>query len=305
MRFRIRPVVMIAFVVFIILCDQFAPNAKTTSSKTENLYKSNGAYVFAYFKGNGEDGLHLAYSNDGLFWKSLNRGRSLLQPSVGSDKLMRDPHLSFGPDGLFHLVWTTSWTEAVIGHATSKDLIHWSEQQTIKPMRQEPNVQNVWAPELFYDAGARRYLLFWSTTISGRFPAMNDNRFGHRIYVSTTRDFRTFEAAHLFYDPGFNVIDATIVKDRNRYIMFFKNETQRPTPEKNIRYAVSKKPAGPYSAPSSPITGHYWSEGPSAIKIGGTWFVYFDRYLEHRYGGVSSIDMQQWEDISAELRFPE
>ena len=25
-------------------------------------------YLFSYFKGNGEDGLHLAYSNDGLKW---------------------------------------------------------------------------------------------------------------------------------------------------------------------------------------------------------------------------------------------
>ena len=28
--------------------------------------------LFSYFTGNGEDGLHLAYSHDGLTWETLN-----------------------------------------------------------------------------------------------------------------------------------------------------------------------------------------------------------------------------------------
>ncbi len=28
-------------------------------------------YIFSYFKGNGEDGLHPAYSNDGYNWTAL------------------------------------------------------------------------------------------------------------------------------------------------------------------------------------------------------------------------------------------
>lgn len=48
-------------------------------------------YLFSYFKGNGEDGLHLAYSEDGLSWKALNNDQSFLIPQVGEDKLMRDP----------------------------------------------------------------------------------------------------------------------------------------------------------------------------------------------------------------------
>ena len=31
----------------------------------------NTKYIFAYFKGNGEDGLHLAESQDGYVWKTL------------------------------------------------------------------------------------------------------------------------------------------------------------------------------------------------------------------------------------------
>jgi hypothetical protein len=66
------------------------------------------SYLFAYFVGNGEDGLHLASSDDGLTWNALRGGASFLTPTVGS-KLMRDPCVVLGPDGVFHMVWTTGW----------------------------------------------------------------------------------------------------------------------------------------------------------------------------------------------------
>ncbi len=37
-------------------------------------------FMFSYFKGNGEDGLHLASSKDGLLWEALNNIRSVLKP---------------------------------------------------------------------------------------------------------------------------------------------------------------------------------------------------------------------------------
>ena len=60
-------------------------------------------YLFSYFKGNGEDGLHLAYSQDGLSWQALHDDQSFLTPQVGT-KLMRDPCICQGPDGTFHMV---------------------------------------------------------------------------------------------------------------------------------------------------------------------------------------------------------
>jgi hypothetical protein len=269
---------------------------------------SQAAYLFAYFKGNGEDGLHLAHSDDGLTWKELNGGKSLLQPVIGKHKLMRDPQIVAGPDGMFHLVWTSSWTDPVIGYATSRDLINWSEQRGINPMSHEPTVRNVWAPELFYDEEKRQYLLFWATTIPGRFPATDqsgDNGLNHRIYVTTTKNFRTFTQTQPFLDQGFNVIDSTMVKDGRRYVMIFKDETRWPVAQKNIHFAVSEQALGPYGPASPAITGSYWAEGPTVIKIGRRWIVYFDKYRDHRYGAVASVDWKQWEDISAQLQFPE
>ncbi len=103
---------------------------------------SASALLFAYFKGNGEDGLHFAHSPDGFTWRPVNNGQPLIKPTVGRDKLMRDPHITVGPDGTYHMIWTTSWKEPVIGYATSRDLIRWSEQRAITPMSHEPGARN-------------------------------------------------------------------------------------------------------------------------------------------------------------------
>src|ERR1700710_914243 len=95
-------------------------------------------YLYSYFVGNGEDGLHLATSDDGLKWTALRGGASFLQPVVGENKLMRDPCLLLGSDGVFRMVWTTSWSGITIGYASSKDLINWSEQRALPVMANEP-----------------------------------------------------------------------------------------------------------------------------------------------------------------------
>ena len=53
--------------------------------------KGKDVFLFSYFINNGEDGLHLAYSYDGLYFIALNKNKSFLKPMVGEDKLMRDP----------------------------------------------------------------------------------------------------------------------------------------------------------------------------------------------------------------------
>gem|GEM_PF-234003 len=279
-----------------------------TEKETTIQSKKKSCYVFSYFKGNGEDGLHLAYSYDGYTWKSLNHDKSFLAPKVGG-KLMRDPCILQGPDGTFHMVFTTSWKDQGIGYAYSRDLIHWSRQKFIPVMKHEPKARNCWAPELFYDGAARQYFIFWATTIPGRFPE-TDNQGGgknnHRMYYVTTKDFVTFSETKLFYDQGFNVIDATLAKSNGQYVMFLKDETNVPfTPQKNIRLAFSEKAAGPYGKPTEPITGDYWCEGPSVIQIDDAWIVYFDKYRKHRYGAVASTDLKQWQDISDKIEFPQ
>ena len=263
-------------------------------------------YMFCYFKGNGVDGLHYAYSHDGYNWQSLKNDSSFLTPQVAKDKLMRDPCIIRGADGLFHMVWTVSWTDKGIGYASSPDLIHWSQQQYLPVMAKEAEARNCWAPEITYDKDSKIYMLYWATTITGRYPSVDSTseaKYNHRIYYVTTKDFKTYSDTKLLYDPGFNSIDATIVPDSKRFVMFFKDETRTPV-QKNIKIAFADKLTGPYSKAGKPITGTYWAEGPTTLKIGNTWLVYFDRYIDHRYGAISSEDLVNWTDVSDKISLP-
>ena len=265
-------------------------------------------YLFSYFVDNGQDGLHLAHSTDGLHWEPLNDGRPLLAPAVGPDRLMRDPCIIRGPNGRFHMVWTTGWWDRQIGYASSDDLIHWSEQQGIPVMEQEPTARNCWAPEIFYDDENDEFLIFWATTIPGRHSEVAESEsekgLNHRIYYTKTRDFETFTPTEIFFNPDFSVIDSTLIQLGERYVMFLKNENPNP-PEKNIRISIADHATGPYPVEvSDPITGDYWAEGPTALKVGDEVYVYFDKYREHRYGAVRSRDLQDWEDVSDQVSFP-
>jgi hypothetical protein len=85
--------------------------------------------------------------------------------------------------------------------------------------------------------------------------------------------------------------------------MFLKDETREPV-QKNIKIATSKKLNSGYSEASAPITGNYWAEGPTTLKINGTWIVYFDKYRDHQYGAVQSTDLKEWKDVSDKISLP-
>lgn len=269
---------------------------------------SDKHYLFAYFKGNGEDGMHLAHSTDGLAWRALKGDSAFFTPTVGREKLTRDPSIVRGPDGVYHMVWTAGWNERGFGYAESRDLISWTGERYVPVMEHEPTAKNTWAPELLYDAPNARYLIYWATTIPGRFAATDsagggDGKYNHRIYYVSTTDFRIFAPARLLYEPGFSVIDADIIRDGSRYVMFLKDETERP-PQKNIRLAFADRAEGPWSAPGAPISGDYWAEGPTALRVGQRWVVYFDRYRDHYYGALASSDLAHWTDITSSLSMP-
>jgi hypothetical protein len=271
---------------------------------------ADGPWAFTYFKGRGETGMYLAVSADGLQWTPVNGGRAIFNAQIGGQQLMRDPCAVAGPDGRFHMVWTTGWGGREIGYAASDDLIHWRSAKTLPVMEHEPTAGNCWAPELFYDDIKGEFLIFWATTIPGRFPQTDgqgrQRNLDHRIYCTTTRDFETFTPTRLFYDHGFNVIDSTIEKVGDRYAMFLKDETDVPhTPTKTIHVAWADAPAGPWSKPGPAISARLWSEGPTAFKKGDRWIVLFDQYRDHNYGARSSADLKEWIDISDRIALPD
>lgn len=264
--------------------------------------RSNKAvYMFSSFREPGKDGLHFLYSYDGYKWDSLPN--SFLQPLTGKDKIMRDPSIVKGPDGTFHLVWTTSWKgDQGFGYTSSTDLQHWTPQQFIPVMEHEPTTVNVWAPELFYDDVDNQFIIIWASCIPGRFEKgieAEDNN--HRMYYTTTKDFKTFSPTKLFLDPGFSVIDAVIVKTGQRqYTLVLKDNTRN---ERDLKVAFANTPLGPYKNVSTPFTGKL-TEGPSVVQTGREWVIYFDDYGNKRYGAVSTTDFHQFKDINDKIIVP-
>ncbi|MBE7169410.1 MAG: glycoside hydrolase family 43 protein [Williamsia sp.] len=257
-------------------------------------------YMFTSFHEPATSGLRLLYSFDATNWTDMDT--AFLRPQIG-DKIMRDPSLVQGPDGLFHLVWTSSWKgRAGFGYASSKDLIHWSGQRMIDVMKDEPTAVNVWAPELFYDKEEGQFIIIWATTIPHRFPrGIEDEDNNHRMYYTTTKDFKSFTDTKLFLDPGFSVIDCVIVqRGKGDYVLVLKDNTR---PNRNIKIAFAPSPLGPYTQASAPFTPLF-TEGPAVVKKGDDYLIYYDQYRDKIYGAMRTKDFKTFTDITRDVHVP-
>ena len=209
-----------------------------------------------------------------------------------------------GPDGTFHLVWTTEWKGGNgFGYASSKDLIHWSEQQYIPVMQHESTVANVWAPELFYDDVGKQFIIIWASTIPFRFEkGIEDENNNHRMYYTTTKDFKTFTETKLFLDPKFSVIDAVIVKTgKGKYVLVLKDNTR---PERDIKCAFANNPLGPWENISQPFTKKF-TEGPAVAKVKDGYLVYYDVYQDKKFGASFTKDFKTFLKADSLISIPE
>jgi hypothetical protein len=295
-------------------------------------------YIFTSFKVQrgmpSNFGFFLLYSNDGYNWMPLNDDQPLFFPEAGPAAGMRDPAIARGPDGVFHMVWT--WERGSpdgIGYASSRDLIEWSDIRDIKVMKGF-EIDYCWAPELFYDDENQQWLIVWSSDVKGEFDETGRTAVhNHRLYYTTTTDFRTFAPTRLFFNPGFAVIDPVFVRLSEdearaleraterarsrtaeylqrarpagpppRYVMFFKDERSKPA-KKQLRMARAHSLYGPWGDVTPGLTRRD-IEGPSILKIGEEWIIYFDEFITQRYGGIRSRDLVDWDDVSMFMDFP-
>lgn len=262
---------------------------------------SKQAYLFTSFHEPADAGLRMLYSYDGKKWNDLDT--VLLKPQVGNQKVMRDPSMVQGPDGTFHLVWTSSWRgDNGFGYASSKDLIHWGEQRFLPVMQTEPTTVNVWAPEIFYDDVYKQYIIIWASCIPGRFEkGIEADSNNHRMYYTITKDFELFDKTQLFLDPGFSVIDAVIVKRAEKdYVLVLKDNTRK---ERDIKVAFSETPVGPWKNVSKAFTDTF-TEGPSVVKLKNEWLIYYDSYRKKIYEASATKDFVHFENVTANVSVP-
>lgn len=264
---------------------------------------ADSGYLFTYFSDEGH-GVRYAVSIDGLKWYALNQGEVIVPSGLGDVSLMRDPSIILGTDNKFHMTWTIGGVSFGIAH--SDDLINWSGNTMLTPMQQFEGTVNCWAPEMFFNDKTDEYMIVWASTVTGAFPetaGSSEEEFNHRMYYMTTADFETYSETALFLDPGFNCIDMTIMKDGDHYLGFIKNETLFPFIAKNIRFAISDDPITGWDFSQKAIT-RSWVEGPSSLKIGDYYYLYYDHYIGSRYLGRRSKDLINWEMIAMDLKMP-
>ena len=261
------------------------------------------ALVMSYFTAASES-LHLAISRDGVQWTPTFEGATVLRGSVGARSL-RDPFVGVGLDGKYHLLATNGWNSRSIVHASSDDLIEWSEQELIPVMESVSSAQNAWAPEFFVDIENNTHHVVWSSSNQGdatTWTALGDTHemtMDHRIWSSSTTDFTTWSDAAVFFDPGYTVIDASVRRCDNGYLMAYKDErgtNQDHTTFKGIRTVTFKNVGGPFAIPSAILTSAP-AEGPTLFDTADGLVMMFDQFLDGTYGAMTTRDAVRWEPI--------
>jgi len=290
-----------AKLLFVVMAAALVLVASCKTHEKLPQHSSQSVYLFTSFHDSDQKFLRFLWSDDGYHW--TNVPGTFLEANVGEAKQFRDPSIAQGPDGVYHLVWTAGWHDGLgFGYSSSTDLVHWTDQQFIPVMANEPTTVNVWAPEIFYDELDDQFIIAWASTIPGRFPDMMESHTNNqRLYFTTTRDFENFTPTQLFLDPHFSVIDPFILRDGNRYVLICKDNSR---PNLRLGVAFADTPIGPWKDLFGPITPRY-TEGPCALHIGDDWVIYYDAYRDKRYGAVKTRDFKNFTGISSQVSFPE
>lgn len=259
------------------------------------------ALLLSYFTAASE-ALHFASSTDGVTWTPLNDGLPVLRSRVGAE-VIRDPFIARGVDGRFHLLATNGWNSTSILHAASDDLVDWGPQTLVPVMDAVPFAQNTWAPEFFIDPDTGLHHAIWSSSIHPNSEewqdSARDSTMEHRIWTATTPDFVTWSEASIFFDPGYTVIDASVLPLDDRYLMAFKDErgdNQTRQGVKGLRTVTFDRPGRPFSPQSEVITSQP-AEGPTLFHAEGQLMVMFDLFLDGAYAALRSDEDGRWSPV--------
>ena len=185
-------------------------------------------YLFAYFAGEDTaDGeqvrFGLSRGADPLHYDDLHGGRPVLVSTLG-EQGVRDPFLVRSPGGdRFYVIATDlrihpdhDWAAAVRTGSRSlvvwesPDLVRWSPPRLVEVAPETAGC--TWAPEAVWDDEHGEFFVFWASTLYDPADSGHDGDSHHRMLCATTTDFVTFSEARVWSDPGYSVIDSTLVR---------------------------------------------------------------------------------------------
>lgn len=161
-----------------------------TTSPKDTDENEMSAYLLTYFKDDTHS-LHFALSSDGYTFMAVNDGNPVVGgDTIASQKGIRDPHISRGPDGAFYVVMTdlhlfakqkgyrkTYWErpDSLYDWGNNRgfvlmksfDLINWTHSNFLFDEGYEDfdNIGCAWAPQAIYDPNENKMMVYFTMRI--------------------------------------------------------------------------------------------------------------------------------------------
>ncbi|MFF7542118.1 family 43 glycosylhydrolase [Streptomyces canus] len=312
-----RPRILLVACLSLLLALLTAPPGSAHSGAPPVNHPKYAGYLFAYFTGEGTaDGEQIRYAlsrgNDPLHWRELNQGKPVLTSTTG-EKGLRDPFVIRSPKGdKFFLIATDlrmyknssgSWDD-VQRHGSksvmiweSTDLVHWTDQRLVKVA--PDNAGNTWAPEAYWDRDLGEYVVFWASKLyADDDPGHTGSTYNKMLYA-TTKDFRTFSAPKVWDDPGYSVIDSTVVKYKDTYYRYTKDERDPTSSSPCAKFITGEKSTSLTSTKYDLVADCIGSgamdrgEGPTVFKSNTEkkWYLFIDEYGGRGYVPFETTDL--------------
>ncbi|GHC33020.1 MULTISPECIES: family 43 glycosylhydrolase [Streptomyces rochei group] len=278
-------------------------------------------YLFAYFTGEGTaDGEQIRYAlsrgNDALRWRELNGGEPVLTSTTG-ERGLRDPFVIRSPEGdRFFMIATDlrmyrnssgSWDE-VQRHGSksimvweSTDLVHWTDQRLVEVA--PDNAGNTWAPEAYWDDELDAYVVFWASKLYADDDPGHTGSTYNRMLYATTEDFRSFSEPKVWNDPGYSVIDSTVVEHEGTYYRYTKDERDPSSGSPCSKFVTAEKSTSLTDTSFDFVSDCIGrgamerGEGPTVFKSNTEekWYLFVDEYGGRGYLPFETTDLASGE----------
>ena len=218
------------------------------------------AYLFVHFTGDEEtstdEQLYFALSRDGIHWTDLRRRGDPILTWTQGERGVRDPFITRGPDGVFHILATDlsiyhrgGWSEqASVDGSTglviweSRDLIHWGEPRLVDVASAIPGAGMAWAPEASWDSLQQQWIVYWATRAASDppdHPLANNLGEAVNMYYAVSKDLRTFSAPVKWIDRRADIIDTTMIQTEDGWWYRTSKDDQISLERTRNPYAVS------------------------------------------------------------------
>ncbi|MDI6105143.1 Ig-like domain repeat protein [Actinoplanes sp. NEAU-A12] len=282
--------------------------------------RAKTGYLFSYFTGEGTaDGEQLYFgvskANDPLSYREVNNAKPVLTSTLGT-KGLRDPFIIRSPEGdKFYQIATDlkihgngNWDASQrtgsksIMVWESTDLVNWTDQRLVKVS--PDTAGNTWAPEAYYDPTLGAYVVFWASKLYDAADTGHTGGTYNKMMYATTRDFHTFSEAKVWVDPGYSVIDSTMIDHNGTYYRFTKDERNNSSTSPCSKFIIEEKSTSILSTDYSFVKdcigagGVSAGEGPLVFKSNteDRWYLFVDEYGGQGYVPFTSTDLEagQW-----------